>query len=308
MKHIIKNLPRYSKILIPFLIGSLGGFYFVNNIHPKPTPIQSKPKIFKTKLSAITVTNEIITTNSIDELAAIISIYKGGSAIFIDIDDTIITPKSNLFRHGSPYATIIDELKKNPNVANFDNILGNWRLQRKTMLVSDRWPELIAQLKKEVPVFALTQLNPGKIGPIASMEQWRHQELSSLNVAFTPIFNNNSEQVILFSQEKTYPAIFYQGFFITGSYKKSQIIAEYIKHHPAEMIIFIDDRKEHIDEVTDACKLAGIPIVGILYRGIEKIQGSADPEVAKFQQQYLLEHAEWLEDEVAAARVKSFKR
>ena len=49
--------------------------------------------------------NEIYSIKEIPRLTA-------DSFILIDIDDTIITPKSNLFRHHSKYRNIIDTLKE----------------------------------------------------------------------------------------------------------------------------------------------------------------------------------------------------
>jgi hypothetical protein len=99
--------------------------------------------------------------------------------IFIDVDDTLITPRSKTFR-AAPYNKLIDEIKANKHLYNnYETIVSNWRLQRQSMLLDEAWPEVLQKLKQKFPVFALTKMDVGSFGNIPSMEQWRYNELSS---------------------------------------------------------------------------------------------------------------------------------
>ncbi|KJV61903.1 hypothetical protein [Rickettsia amblyommatis] len=56
------------------------------------------------------------------------------ASIFIDVDDTLITPKSKTFKK-PPYNQIIDRIKENKSsYDNYEEIISNWRLQRKVIL------------------------------------------------------------------------------------------------------------------------------------------------------------------------------
>jgi hypothetical protein len=85
------------------------------------------------------------------------------------VDDTLITPQSLMFRtQGNP--DFIDNLKKrSTELPNFIDILSNWRLQRKVMLVDDKWPHYIEMaVNNGAPVFGLTKMNTGPF--------WFHRE------------------------------------------------------------------------------------------------------------------------------------
>jgi hypothetical protein len=74
--------------------------------------------------------------------------------IFVDIDDTIITPVSKTFRK-PPFNKIIDEIKQDKNkFKNYEEIISNWRLQRKAMLIDQNWISTLSELKKNI-VFML---------------------------------------------------------------------------------------------------------------------------------------------------------
>ena len=53
------------------------------------------------------------------------------------------------------------------------------------MLIDDSWPEVMTSLKKGYQVFGLTKMNTGEFGNIKSMEEWRFNELQSLNISFS---------------------------------------------------------------------------------------------------------------------------
>jgi hypothetical protein len=94
-------------------------------------------------------------------------------------------------------------------------------------------------------------------------------------------------------------AVFYKGLFMTGSFNKSDVLRAFLKTENPTEIVLIDDREEMLADAVGECQAEGIPFLGILFKGIERISGNPDPKVAEFQQDYLLKHAEWLEDEDA---------
>ncbi|WP_341792482.1 DUF2608 domain-containing protein [Rickettsia endosymbiont of Gonocerus acuteangulatus] len=211
--------------------------------------------------------------------------------IFLDVDDTIITPESVTFRK-SPYNQMLDRIKENKNnYDNFEEIVSNWRLQRKVMLIGEDWKQVLNNLKKDYLVYALTQMNTGEFGNIPSMQEWRYKELRNLGIEFS-----DNKELVIYNTAKKDDAVFYKGIFITGNHSKSGTLAKFSKELQASFIVFVDDRKKHIEDVKDYCEKNNIGFLGILFDGLKNLLGEPDPKLAQFQEQYLIENAQWLED------------
>ncbi|GAA5252776.1 DUF2608 domain-containing protein [Candidatus Rickettsia kedanie] len=216
------------------------------------------------------------------------------ASIFIDVDDTIIAPKSKTFKK-PPYNKMIDRIKENKsNYDNYEEIVSNWRLQRKAILIDEEWIEGINKLKAKFPVYALTQMNMGAFGNIPSMQDWLYKELKELGIEFS-----NNEKLAIYNSGRKNDAIFYKGIFITGNHSKSGTLSKFSEELNASFIVFIDDRAKHVEDVRDYCKKHNIGFLGILFDGLKNLIGAPDPKLAKFQESYLIENTKWFEDEEA---------
>lgn len=239
--------------------------------------IASKPLFISAKTA-----NEVL--NHLDKLPQ-------SSIIFFDIDDTIITPASKTFR-AKPHNQLIDDIKKNKQkYTNYHEIVSNWRLQRKIMLLDKDWPNVINHLKLQFPVYALTKMDSGKFGNIESMEQWRYKELKSLKIEF-------SENNKIVSN-----AGFLHGIFYTAELSKSQTLDKYFPTLNATTIVLVDDRIEHLEDVKNFCDAHHIKFIGILFKGLGTLTDKPDPAIAEFQREHLIQTAQWLEDDEAAAKI-----
>lgn len=244
--------------------------------------------------------DKILTAYTLLEVQTILATLERGTVIFLDVDDTLITPQSKTFRATSPFRTLIDHIKKQrDNIPNFERVLSHWRLQRKICLVSDQWPEYIEILKKNYAVYALTKVDTGRVGAISSMEKWRYNELKGLGITFTPTCPGISEGTLVEDTSKSYPATFYKGIFMTGSFNKGDVIAAFLKTQRPSQIVLIDDREDYMQDAVVECNRQFIPFLGILFKGVELIPGKPNPQVAEFQKRNLIDHAEWVEDEEA---------
>ncbi len=218
-----------------------------------------------------------------------------GSVIFLDVDDTLITPKSNSFRFTDKNEIhLVDEIKSNKHIyPDYAEIISNWRLSRKIMLVDPNWSEVINKLQKNYKVFALTRMDTGKFGNIHSMEEWRYKELKSLNIEFSHLDGTSSVSIN-----------YYKGIFMTGDKKKSEVLKAYLPLLQPVHIMFVDDRVDYLEDVADFCSAHNIPFTGVLYRQIEKIPGSIDPKIKLLQKLHLLNNKIWLEDKEAESLYK----
>jgi hypothetical protein len=217
------------------------------------------------------------------------------SIILVDIDDTIISPRSKTFRV-PPYNKLIDNIKKNwKDYPNYQQIVSNWRLQRKVMLLDEAWPAMLKEMKEKFPVYALTKMDTGRFGNIPSMEQWRYDELRGLGIEFS---NNDEIPNTVLDDEQNNP-IFYKGIFITGGKSKGQTLDAYRPYLKASSIMLIDDRMEYLEDVKAFCAKHSIKFIGLLFSGLENFKDRPDPAVASFQAEYLIKTAQWLEDDEA---------
>ena len=225
------------------------------------------------------------------EILDLIKNVPTNALIFLDVDDTIITPESVTFRK-PPYNQMLDRIKANKgNYDNFEEIISNWRLQRKVILIDEEWGQVLNTLKKDYPVYALTKMNSGEFGNIPSMQEWRYEELKSLGIEFS-----DNKKLAIFSLAKKDEAVFYKGIFITGNHSKSDTLAKFSKELQASFIVFVDDRKNHIEDMQNYCEKNNIGFLGILFDGLKNLSDEPDPKLAEFQEQYLIENAQWLED------------
>ena len=232
------------------------------------------------------------TAKEVEQLAK--TIPKDG-IVLLDVDDTLITPKASLFRIAPGELSAVDLIKLDPaTYPNFKEIVSKWRAARKTMLVDEDWSQIINEMKKTHPVYALTKMDTGKFGVIESMEEWRHNELKSFGFEFSPFTANNSEI-----------ASFYDGIIMTGSYSKEETLEQYIHLlKPLKHIIFVDDKLQYLEEVASFCKNHNIEYIGVHFCGVERFKPHINPEIAKFQKELLLNNKEWLEDEEVLRSLK----
>lgn len=252
-------------------------------------------KIFRRVLHAFifsfTIFGSSMECISIKTLLPYLEQLQPGDWLVVDIDDTIITPTTMMFRTQSPYHKLIDNLKASPNS---DVTVSTWRLSRKIMLVEKEWALILELLKKKgVIVIALTQMHTGSFGKISSMEKWRAEELKALNVNFSPYAPNDVE--ILIDGEQ--PATLYQGILFTGSHTKAATLTSFVnKCGKPPKLIFIDDRIEHVKSLEKLCIDINIPFEGYHYQAVTQLPYDANKDFGATQTQKLQNDGVWLED------------
>lgn len=225
----------------------------------------------------------------------------GDRIVFLDVDDTLITPVSRSFRaiHAGPVKNLIDEIKSSPEkYPQFEDIISAWRLQRQIRLTDQAWPVVLKALKKQGPVYALTQMNTGPFGQIESMERWRHQELAHLDLLFSPSPGEHRPT----APAKNYPA-FYQGILMTGDKTKAETLQAFGAHLKAPTFVMVDDRAHHLEDIGALCAKENKNFLGILYEEKLPLESPQDPKIYALQKTTLIEEKRWLEDEDALAEL-----
>lgn len=245
----------------------------------------------------------IIETKSFQNVQAKLTACAKDAIILVDVDNTIITPKSLLFRSSSPYRNIVDDIKANKYpFLDTEKIVSTWRVERQSMLVDDAWPELIKQIHSlATPIFAFTHMGTGRYGIIDSLEIWRYNELKSYDITFTEEFLGDSEMTLMpHTHQMCGGAIFYKGIFMTGDYNKVLVLLKILDLYKPSQVVVVDDLHDNVTSLQQVCLEKSVPYTGIVFRGVDKIPGTPNEKVAAVQKKYLLEQGKWLEDDEAS--------
>lgn len=86
------------------------------------------------------------------------------------------------------------------------------------------------------------------------------------------------------------PTIYTKGVLFTGEYnKKGDIFVRFLSiiGQKPKKVIFIDDKRSHVEDVEKAAIEHGIECIGVHYRAIEHAEKVYFPEIAEFQRKIL---------------------
>lgn len=227
------------------------------------------------------------------------------SLVLINIDDTIITPKSLMFHYNSPYRTFIGELvslqKSQPSM---DELIASLILQRQVMLVESSWPSFINKLKsKGALVFGFTRVNP-VTARIKDFEEWQYQQLRSLAIEFTD--KVSKQEIFKFDGKSKEPPIFYKGIIFTTYVSKEEVLRQFLsitRIVPKNIIVF-EYKKSNLNNIDKFFRTIDLDCFGIEYLGFEELQGVPDDKLVEFQKETLLRDGKWLEDDEAKKLLK----
>ncbi|WP_341749326.1 DUF2608 domain-containing protein [Candidatus Tisiphia endosymbiont of Sialis lutaria] len=252
----------------------------------------------------------IIPTYSIDSVTVknLFEKINGSSLVLINIDDTIVTPKSNMFRYANPYGGFIEELVALKKYrSNIDEVIAKLLLQRQVMLVEANWSKFIDKLKSSgALVFGFTKINPA-CRRIENYEEWQYEQLSRLGIKFTDKVNN--KEILKFDETDKKSPIFYKGIIFTDALNKAQALYEFMRITnilPDNIIIFENKRSElkHIDNFL---KTVDLDYYGIEYLAATELKGTPQDNIVKVQQEILLKTGKWLEDDEAKQFIENNK-
>ncbi|WP_342260255.1 DUF2608 domain-containing protein [Candidatus Tisiphia endosymbiont of Metellina segmentata] len=252
----------------------------------------------------------IIPTYSIDSVTVknLLEKIDASSLVLINIDDTIVTPKSKMFRYANPYRGFVEELaslaKYHPNV---DEIIAKLLLQRQVMLVEASWPKFIDKLKSSgALVFGFTKINPA-CRLIKNYEEWQYEQLSRLSIKFTDKINN--KEILKFDETDKRSPIFHKGIIFTDYLNKAQALREFMSITnilPNNIIIF-ENRKSELDNIDNFLRTIDLDCYGVEYLAVTELQGTPQEDIVKFQQEILLKTGKWLEDDEAKQFITNSK-
>jgi len=247
---------------------------------------------------------QIIPTYSVDSITMknLLKKIDQDSLVLINIDNTIITPKSKFFRYNNnPYANFTKNLYSLAvNNSSVNNIIAQLLQQRQMMLIEKNWIDFINQMKNQGATVLGLQEITAPCNLIENYEGWLYTLLYNLNINFTDKVND--QNLFRFNPSDASAPVFYLGIIFTGSNSKVKTLMEFlkiVKKEPTKIIVFANSEKD-LENINSYLKNIDIEYYGIRYLGWQQLPGSPDPEIAKLQQSTLLNTGMWLEDDAAA--------
>lgn len=136
-------------------------------------------------------------------------------------------------------------------------------------------PELQNFQKQGIVVMGLTHRQP-------SIADSTIRQVNSLGLSFYDSVPVKDTLVV----PSATPTKYDQGILFTGEYnKKGEIFVRFLSmtQQKPKKIVFIDDKRGHVEDVEKAVTDLGIEYTGVHYTAIEHVEKVYDPEVAKFQ-------------------------
>lgn len=251
---------------------------------------------------------ELITTYSVNSstIQKIEEWIDKNTIIFIELDDTLIMPQSNMFSFDSnPYRMFLSNLVSLGETSpTYTKAAANWFGQRKVKLVEEGWVDFISRARiKGAKIYGICSM------PLylANIEEKRLKELTDLGINFDNKINNSEELVI--KHEFLWFSRFHKGIIFNGPYSKHETILELFKiaNLSPEKLITFANIKHEVKAVDKALRRFNMYFKSILYLGSREVTGRPNAEIVKLQQSELIEKGKWYEDD-EAGKLLDFRR
>lgn len=206
------------------------------------------------------ISEEIISLSSI---CTIIDLIEPNSAIFLDIDETLIMPKTNFIYGTTKTENFIKGLVQKYNRNTLDIIFQKMEehyYQSKVIPVeSHQTLKFLKHLHhKNVKIFGLTARNYNS--PYTNQLL---KNLKDLGIHFSQ-FQNPFED---------YQVIFQNGIFFANNTNKGVVIKRFLEKFSdftPKKIYFVDDQRKNCEDVNEILKFMNIPFISFHYRAAEE--------------------------------------
>jgi hypothetical protein len=225
--------------------------------------------------------------------------------VFIEIDDTLIMPKSLMFSFDSnPYRLFIDNLiSLGTRMPAYNSSVASWYQQRQVKLVESGWVDFINRLKeKGVTVYGICSMPLH----LLNIEEKRYIEVKDLGITFSNSINKQEDFVI--EKKEAWFSRFYKGIVFTGPYSKSHTLIEFLRitNVPSKMLV-ISSINQEVKAIDSELRVFNMDYYSVHYLGAREVRGKPDEQLVKLQQQELIQNGKWLEDDAAKLLLQSLK-
>jgi len=233
--------------------------------------------------------------------------------VIFDVDHVLIRPTDEYAISNVPYRDQRwKELMCNCNPAEEVNYYGAVVANASWLLVDPEILDILRALQNSgINAIALTSLYTGVHEKIKNLEDWRINQLLSMDFDFSklsplPLKSN----LAMPDLENGYGhPMLKSGIIFTAQLSKGRILCELfnrLKYKPRK-ITFIDDDENNVKSVYEFAKSAGITFSGFIYRAIDLVPATVvNEEVEELRFQILLKEKKWLSYTELSEIVKDF--
>ena len=226
------------------------------------------------------------------------------TVMFVSLDDVVMMPKSEMFSYNSnPYLGFIRNMVSlGSRMPRYNKIVSQWYAQRQVKLVEEGWEGFIKSMQaKGVTVYGISYM------PIhlTNIEPKIHKDVQELGVLFTNKINGKEEMQI--EKHENWHSSFYKGIIFLGPFGPSHTLMEFIKvtNISPKKMLFISNSKPDLKRMDKSLRVFDMEFYNVEYRGVRETGEKPDEKTVKLQQKHLINQGIWLEDEQAAAMLKS---
>ncbi len=212
-----------------------------------------------------------------DELQEVLSHLASDTAIFFDLDNTLLEPCQHFgtVQWGEYYIKKLMSAGEAPEKAEViaQSMWGKYLPNAALRLLDPNSPSIISQLQQNGHlVLGLTARYPEEAS-------YTHPQLQKLGFEFDRRF---ADQTILLP----FPALFENGVLFASTLNKKGdallALLEQVNYLPKK-IIFIDDKHSHVEELHSTLNPLDLDFVGIRYSKADKRVKAFDPQIADLQ-------------------------
>ncbi|MDB6096536.1 MAG: hypothetical protein JWM09_814 [Francisellaceae bacterium] len=261
---------------------------------------------------------------SLKELIPLFESLSPNDLVVFDVDQVLIDPTDIILSYNGEAlkSLLLKKLEREYGVDKANEFYSIIIKDRAVRLVEPETPKIIQQLiDKKIPVVALTAFPTGPFGVINNLEDWRLSQLKNLNIDFSNSFKNKIKEPhyfkeLYFSKENKRNPLFKDGILFTGTggmgahnVGKGQVLQSFLTLVGSTgRVIFIDDNKNHLENVLTIATKNQIPLQAFQYLGAAKLPAELNESLSYFQFEYLTTHKKWLADAKALELIKKYPK
>ncbi len=253
---------------------------------------------------------EITQTSNLTPIEAALKQAGLDTLVIFDVDDVLITAKDQILQPSHhKFAKKLEEgLESRHSEEEAQKLWSIIWLARMDELVDPQMVPLIKEAQaKGLKVMALTNAWTGTFGSIPSLEDWRVEELATFGYIFKDSWNQLQPKIFekLNSKDPKRFPVFKSGVVFTCNLQKGKILKAFLHYAnlSPQKIIFIDDKRKHLESVEAFAKEERIPFIGFEYTAVaDKPKAFLNEKRAKLQFEVLEKEHKWLSDEEADIR------
>jgi hypothetical protein len=161
--------------------------------------------------------------------------------------------------------------------------------------------------ENQIKTIAFTRMDTGRLGLIASTEEWRLNQLREQGIDFSSGFPDLL--LLSFRVAKGEASLFKEGVLFANKEAKGPVLAAFLEQidWKPKKILFLDDKLDYLQSVEEALQSKGIEFIGYHYTEVEKRSILLEEELGRLQYNHLVQYERWLNDKEALEQLFQLK-